>query len=150
MTGRTYRFFAGKVLYPFGFGLSYSRFEYAELTCGTPSPTAGQSLTIETKITNTGKIAGDEIAQCYVQRPNAPVRTPRFQLVGLKKLSFAARQSQTVQFVIDPADLAITFEDGSRKCIPGTVRIWVGGSSPDPGSTALGAAVSEPIEVRLA
>jgi beta-glucosidase len=150
MAGRTYRYFEGKVLYPFGFGLSYTRFEYGRLTCATSNPTAGEPVRIEAKITNTGKIAGEEIAQCYIQHQNAPTRTPRFQLVGIKKLSLAAGESQTVQFTIDPRDLAITFEDGSQKCIPGTVRVWIGGSSPDLVSTELGAAISEPIAFRLA
>jgi beta-glucosidase len=147
--GRTYRYFDGKVLFPFGFGLSYTRFESGKPVCVTAAPKVGEGLAIEAKIRNVGKRAGSEVAQCYIKYIDAPTRTPRYQLVGVKKILLKAGESKSVRFVIEPKDSEITFEDGLRRGFAGTVRVWVGGALPDAISVELGADVSEAIEVRL-
>ena len=69
MTNRTYRYFNGKPLYPFGYGLSYTKFSYTDLSVPTQSVAADQPVTADVTVTNTGQIAGDEVVQVYLKFP---------------------------------------------------------------------------------
>ena len=72
MEGRTYRYFKGTPLYPFGYGLSYTTFSYSDLKVPTEAVNAGDAASVEATVTNTGKIAGDEVAEVYLSFPNQP------------------------------------------------------------------------------
>jgi beta-glucosidase len=127
MKGRTYRYFGGQALYPFGYGLSYTRFSYGKARLPARVK-AGDPVEVAVEITNTGGRDGDEVAQVYVTRTDggAPIRSLRsFQRVYLK-----AGETKTVRFMLDPAALSVVDEKGVRRVSPGVARIWIGGGQP--------------------
>lgn len=129
MKNRTYRYFKGEVLYPFGYGLSYTTFSYGKLTMSSPEVKAGQSLLVEADITNTGKVKGDEVAELYLSypgRPNAPIRA----LKGFKRISLDVGATAHVHFELNPRDLSLVRDDGAREILSGTYNLYVGGSQP--------------------
>jgi beta-glucosidase len=130
MKGRTYRYFEGTPLYPFGYGLSYTTFSYSDLTLPASAITAGQPMAAEVTVTNTGKLAGDEVAQLYLSFPNvagAPIRALRaFQRVHLDP-----GQSQKVRFELKPRDLSMVSEAGKPIIPEGKYSMSVGGGQPN-------------------
>ncbi|HEY1987171.1 MAG TPA: glycoside hydrolase family 3 C-terminal domain-containing protein [Terracidiphilus sp.] len=132
MKGRTYRYFDGKPLYPFGYGLSYTTFTYGGLSVSKGAIKAGDPVTAEVTVTNTGKIAGDEVAQLYLSFPDvkgAPLRALRaFQRVHLD-----AGASQKVHFELKPRDLSMVTEAGEPVIPEGQYKVSVGGGQPGTG-----------------
>jgi beta-glucosidase len=127
MKGRTYRYFAGTPLYPFGYGLSYTRFSYSGLS--VPSELAGDALEVEATVTNIGKVAGDEVAQLYLgfpDEPGAPLRALR----GFQRVHLDAGASQKVRFELRPRDLSMVNEAGDPIIAKGDYTISVGGGQP--------------------
>jgi beta-glucosidase len=147
MEGRTYRFFEGKPLYSFGFGLSYTTFAYSGLTLDHDSLPSGEPLHIEATVTNTGPRAGAEVVQVYVRREQATVPVPVRELAGMRRVFLKPGESETVRFTLDAVRFVVFDEDGSSRVEPGSVTVSVGGSQPDETSLALGAAV--PVTARL-
>ena len=128
MKNRTYRYYTGTPLYPFGYGLSYTSFAYSNLKLSAKSARAGEPVTVEATVTNTGRSRGDEVAELYLtpSGPDAPVR----ELRGFKRISLAPGASSTVHFILDSRDLSTVAQDGSRAVIPGSYKIYLGGSQP--------------------
>lgn len=147
MAGRTYRFFSGVPLYPFGHGLSYTRFAYQAPQLAQPRLAAGQALSLQVDLHNAGGQAGDEVAQLYLQGPAAPGR-PRWALRGCQRVSLAAGQRQVLHFSLDARALSWVDAEGARWVEPGVHRLWVGGGQP--GTGAPGAWAELLIEGRLA
>nr|WP_231133152.1 glycoside hydrolase family 3 C-terminal domain-containing protein [Capillibacterium thermochitinicola] len=139
MMGRTYRYMQDEPLYPFGYGLSYTTFAYRQLAIDKTSFVIGQdqSVRVTVEVENTGPVAGDEVVQLYLKHLDATVVTPNFELQGFKRLSLAPGAKQTVEFVLQPRQLAVVDETGTFRLEPGTVRIYVGGRQPDARSRAL-------------
>ena len=138
MRGRTYRYFSGKPLYPFGYGLSYTTFSYSNLTVPTGAVQAGSPLVAEATVTNTGKLAGDEVAELYLSFPDvkgAPIRALRaFQRVHLDPGA-----STIVHFDLKPRDLSMVTETGEIVIPEGKFSVSIGGGQPDTGApTATG------------
>ncbi|WP_158913611.1 glycoside hydrolase family 3 C-terminal domain-containing protein [Caulobacter sp. S45] len=129
MKGRTYRYFTGKPLYPFGYGLSYTRFAYGKLTLSHPSIKAGEMLGVDAEITNTGAIAGDEIAQLYLAFPAVP-GAPLRALRAFSRLHLAPGETRSVHFDLNPRDLSSVTEAGDRVVASGTYVLTVGGGQP--------------------
>jgi len=130
MENRTYRYFTGKPLYGFGYGLSYTNFKYDQLKM--PSATAkGKKIIVSARITNTGKRDGEEVAELYVSHPGQKIKTPIRALKGFQRLFLKAGESKTVSFEITPQDLSVIDEEGVSKNIAGNIMISVGGSQPD-------------------
>lgn len=129
MQGRTYRYFKGKALFPFGYGLSYTTFDYAALKLPKKSR-ADKTVKVTVTVKNTGKIAGDEVVQLYVSHPDAKILTPIRALKGFKRVYLQPGGEQKVTFSLSPEDLACVDENGGRKVLPGAIGIYVGGSSP--------------------
>src|ERR1022692_4745223 len=100
MTNRTYRYFEGQPLYPFGYGLSYSKFEYSNLKLSTASLTAGDSLTAAADVKNASQRDGDEVVEIYLTFPKLP-GTPLRALRGFSRVHVAAGATQHVQFTLD-------------------------------------------------
>jgi len=129
MKGRIYRYFEGKPLYPFGYGLSYTTFSYRGLKLpGAIKP--GDPLTAEVTITNAGKRDGDEVAQLYLEFPHvagAPLRALR----GFKRVHLRAGESQTVQFELRDRDLSMVTEAGAPIIAKGKYSVSVGGGQPN-------------------
>jgi beta-glucosidase len=129
MQGRTYRYFEGKPLYPFGFGLSYTRFAYSNLKLPPGAVPAGEPVVAEVTITNTGKLAGDEVAQLYLTFPDvkgAPLRALR----AFQRIHLDPGQSQTVHFELKPRDLSMVSEAGEPIVAAGSYTVAVGGGQP--------------------
>ena len=132
MTGRTYRYFTGTPVYPFGYGLSYTSFAYAPLTV-TPAPGgAEQGLRVSTEVSNTGARAGDEVVQLYLNFPGRP-GVPRVALRGYRRVSLTPGERRMVTFDLSPRDLSAVGIDGAREVMVGNYRVTVGSGQPGTG-----------------
>ena len=130
MRGRTYRYFAGTPVYPFGHGLSYTRFAYGPLQLAPVGGDAGQGLRVGVDVRNAGGRAGDEIAQLYLDFPDIE-GLPRIALRGFQRVSLAPGESRRLEFELDPRDLSAGDVEGVRQVMPGRYRVWVGSGQPD-------------------
>jgi len=130
MKGRTYRYFKGDALYPFGYGLSYSNFNYSQLSL--PSIVkAGNKIPFTVKLTNTGKIAGEEVLQVYVSNKNKNIYAPIQSLKGFQRIYLKAGESKLVKLNLLPEDVSVVDENGAMKQLKGKVSISVGGGQPN-------------------
>jgi beta-glucosidase len=148
MKGRTYRYFTGQPLFPFGYGLSYSKFAYSNLKLSSSTVNAGDGLQVDADIRNTSGKAGDEVAQLYLIFPNLP-GAPLRALRGFQRVSIAPGQTQHVRFTLDSRDLSFVNEAGDRIVASGSYRIFVGGGQPGSGAAGLEARLSITREARL-
>jgi beta-glucosidase len=133
MANRTYRYFSGTPLYPFGFGLSYTRFSYSNLTLREQSVAAGQPVAAEATVTNVGHIPGDEVVQLYLRFP-AVKGAPLLALRGFERIHLDAGASRKVHFELKQRDLGIVTEDGSPIIAPGDYTVVIGGGQPHTGA----------------
>jgi beta-glucosidase len=139
MRGRTYRFAETEPLYPFGFGLGYGRPEYSPLMLGAARIAAGESVTVSTTLTNSGRAAVFETVQCYVRPPASWPGAPLATLVAFEKVAVPAGASMEVSFRI-PSDAFAQYDaDGGRVHVPGRYGLAVGSASPGARAQALGA-----------
>ena len=132
MAGRTYRYFRGTAVYPFGHGLSFTRFAYGPLKVSKQSADGTPRIQVSTEIRNVGDRAGDEVAQLYLQFPKAP-GTPRIALRGFRRLSLKPGQTQTVTFDLDARDLSSVTPEGTHTVLAGSYRVSLGSGQPGPG-----------------
>jgi beta-glucosidase len=130
MNNRTYRYFNGKPLYGFGFGLSYSNFKYEDLMVPAAIHT-GKPVTVSVKVTNTSKMDGEEVSELYLSHLGLKIKTPIRALKGFERNFIKAGQSKIVRFQLTPEDLSLTEENGHWTELHGKVMISVGGSQPD-------------------
>jgi beta-glucosidase len=130
MKGRTYRYFEGTPLYPFGYGLSYTTFAYSELTVPTRAVAAGNPVPVDVTVTNTGKLAGDEVAQLYLEFPNVP-GAPLRALRAFQRVHLDAGASQKLHFELQPRDLSMVTEAGVPIIAEGEYQVSVGGGQPN-------------------
>jgi len=137
MRGRTYRYFEGAPLYPFGYGLSYTTFSYSDLKVPGEAVNAGDPAKVEVTVTNTGKVAGDEVAELYLSFPNEP-GAPLRALRGFKRVHLEPGASQQVEFELKPRDLSMVSAAGEPEIVEGDYTVSVGGGQP--GTTAPGVA----------
>jgi beta-glucosidase len=128
MRGRTYRYFAGRPLYAFGFGLSYTSFAYRNLKVVPSSVKAGGSVKIESDLQNTGAMAGDEVVELYLTQPYQGSETPLRVLAGFKRVHLGPGQSTHVSLTIDPRSLSQVDQRGNRVIVPGLYAISLGGA----------------------
>jgi beta-glucosidase len=128
MANRTYRYFKGKPLYPFGYGLSYTNFAYSGLKT-LPSIKAGDTLRVDVTVKNTGARDGDAVAQLYLGFPNKP-GMPLQALRGISRVPLKAGESRQVHFDLSPRDLSSVTPEGERIVAPGTYSISVGNGKP--------------------
>ncbi len=138
MKGRTYRYFEGEALWPFGYGLSYTTFKYRGLTLTRTPINAGEPLDVAVTVTNSGKLAGDEVVQLYLKFPDvrgAPIRALR----GFRRLHLAPGASQKVEFHLGSRDLSMVTEAGEIMVARGKYTLSIGGGQPGTGAaTAAG------------
>ncbi len=131
MEGRTYRYFRGEPLYPFGHGLSYTTFEYGDLAVSRQQAAAGESVAITLRVTNTGPVAGDEVVQLYVHDEYTGCPRPVKELKGYARLALQPAESRTVTFHL-PVDHLSFYDGGPGLSLhPGKVAVMLGGSSHD-------------------
>jgi beta-glucosidase len=129
MKGRTYRYFAGEPLFPFGYGLSYTKFEYRDLALPREAR-AGEEIKISVVVQNSGKLAGDEVVQLYVKDVAASVPKPVLSLQGFRRVHLKPGEKQVVEFRLQPRQLAVLSEKAELVVEPGTFEITAGGVLP--------------------
>ncbi|MFP4367737.1 MAG: glycoside hydrolase family 3 C-terminal domain-containing protein [Bacteroidales bacterium] len=141
MEGRTYKYFKGEPLYEFGYGLSYSTFEYDNLVVPGQLP-AGEMLNVSVIVTNTGKMDGEEVVQLYLSFPDndmAPIQT----LQGFERVSLRAGETKNIKFSLDPEQMALYHEEYGLAVTEGPVMVSVGGKQPDDESIRSGNVVQK-------
>ncbi|MFZ0743420.1 MAG: glycoside hydrolase family 3 C-terminal domain-containing protein [Terracidiphilus sp.] len=129
MKGRTYRYFEGTPLYPFGYGLSYTTFSFDGLTVPNEAVNAGDPVTVGVTVTNTGKVAGDEVAELYLSFPNEP-GAPLRALRGFQRVHLEAGASEQVHFELKPRDMSMVSAAGEPIVPEGDYTVSVGGGQP--------------------
>ncbi len=132
MQNRTYRYFSGHPLYPFGYGLSYTTFSYSDLTLPKKAIHAGDPLTAEVTVTNTGTLEGDEVAELYLSFPNVP-GAPLRALRGFERVHLKPGESQKVRFEVKDRDLSMVSEAGEPMIAEGVYSVSIGGGQPNTG-----------------
>ncbi|MCR5417177.1 MAG: glycoside hydrolase family 3 C-terminal domain-containing protein [Pseudobutyrivibrio sp.] len=137
MNNRTYRYFKGTPLYPFGYGLGYSKIKYGKATIDKTSGNVGDSVKLSVDVENAGILQQKEIVQVYVKDMEASTRVPLWSLKKVKTITLSAGEKQTVDFEINPRDFAIIDEKGNCIIEPGEFKIAVGGQQPDARSEEL-------------
>ncbi len=133
MAGRTYRYFAGKPLYGFGYGLSYTTFGYSDVHPSQASVAAGKGVTVTATVANTGPVEGDEVAQLYLTPPANDQGLQR-SLVGFTRVHLKPGEHKSVSFDLTPRDLSTVDAFGARAQTAGQYGLFVGGAQPDTGS----------------
>lgn len=129
MYNRTYRYFNGVPLYPFGFGLSYTTFSYDSLRMPVKVK-KGKAVSVYAKVTNTGNVDGEEVVQLYVQHPGLERFAPHQELKGFQRVALKKGASAVIRFVLPADQLQVIYPDGASKQPDGKVNIIVGGLSP--------------------
>ena len=136
MKGRTYRYFQKEPLWPFGYGLSYTTFEYSGLMLPAAPIGPSAALNVRVTVTNTGKLEGDEVAQLYLKFPDvagAPIRALR----GFKRIHLKPGASQQVEFHLQGRDLSMVTDTGEIIVAQGKYQLSVGGGQPDTGAPSV-------------
>jgi len=134
--GRTYRYYTGKPIWGFGFGLSYTTFNYGPVKVSAESLKAAEvgnasstdPLTATVTVTNSGSVAGDEVVEAYLRTPQSD--GPLHSLVGFERINLPAGQSKNVTFTLDPRSLSSVDNDGNRAILPGKYTLTLGGAQP--------------------
>jgi beta-glucosidase len=129
MKNRTYRYFSGEPLYGFGYGLSYTTFEYSGLKLSNPQLQAGNPLDVEVDVKNTGKRDGDEVVELYISFPKV-AGTPLKALRGFRRVHLKSGEQQHVKLTLGARDLSYVNEAGDRYVGAGDYVITVGGGQP--------------------
>jgi beta-glucosidase len=135
MKGRTYRYFSGAPLYPFGHGLSYSRFTYASLALPKKAP-VGAPVAVSVEVRNAGTMAADEVVQLYVTDVEASGPVPIRALKAFRRVSLRPGERRAVRFSLDERAFSLVGPDGRRVVEPGRFTIAVGGKQPGLAGTA--------------
>jgi beta-glucosidase len=135
MTGRTYRYFTGEPLYPFGHGLSYASFSYAKLDAPATAA-AGASVAVSVEVKNVGRVAADEVVQVYVSAESPAPGAPLRSLKGFERVTLAPGEARTVRVTLDERAFSSVGEDGRRTVRPGRYAVAVGGKQPGLKGTA--------------
>jgi beta-glucosidase len=128
LKGRTYRYFTGKPLWGFGYGLSYSTFLYSPVKLSTETLKAGDPLTATVTVTNTGAMGGDEVVEAYLKTPQAD--GPIQSLVAFQRITLAPGDSKEVAISIDPRSLSSVDDHGDRTILAGKYSLTLGGAQP--------------------
>lgn len=147
MTGRTYRYFQGTPLYPFGYGLSYTTFVYSDLEIPAKAD-AGSEVRVKVTVTNTGKMTGDEVVQLYITDEKASSPRPVRQLEGFDRITLKPGESRIVEFTLKPEQFSIINARNKRVIEPGWFTVSIGGGQPVSG-TVSGAEAPPVVTARL-
>jgi len=129
LSAQTYRYFKGEPLYPFGFGLSYTSFAYENLKIKNEFK-VGDSVHVSVKVKNTGKVAGDEVAQLYLANQNKSIDRVIHSLKGFKRVHLNPGESTTLEFILRPNDFSVFNRKNEREILPGKFEIFLGGGQP--------------------
>ena len=139
MKGRTYRYMTEEPLYPFGFGLSYSCFEYSDLQLDKTELAPGDSLNVSVTVRNSGGHDSAEVVQFYLSALQASTIVPLHHLVGFERVFLKAGESRSVNLTVTPEMMSFYNDDGKLTLEPGEFRLEIGGCSPGKRGQELGA-----------
>jgi beta-glucosidase len=128
LKGRTYRYFTGKPLWGFGYGLSYSTFKYGPVKLSAAAVKAGDPVSATVTVTNASTIPGDEVVEAYVKTPQAG--GPIHSLAGFQRVSLAAGETKEVTLTLDPRSLSSVDDKGNRSILAGKYLLSLGGAQP--------------------
>jgi beta-glucosidase len=137
MKGRTYRYAEKTPLYPFGYGLSYTKFAYRDIAVSGARARTGETVTVSATVENVGQCESDEVVQLYVKDLEASCAVPLHDLRGFARVRLGPGEMHTVSFDLTPRDLTLVNDAGKRVLEPGRFRAFIGGSQPDPRSAEL-------------
>lgn len=140
MEGRTYKYMTQEPLFPFGFGLSYTTFEYSDIKISDDKIKDDENLTVECIVKNTGKKAGEEVVQLYLTDLEASVRTPLYSLYGVQRVNLKSGEQTTVKFTLTPEMYQLVDNEGNIKIESGDFKVTIAGALPGKRSLELGAA----------
>jgi beta-glucosidase len=129
MNNRTYRYFTGEALYPFGYGLSYTTFKYEQLKIPA-NATKGNNIVVSARVTNTGRMDGEEVVQLYISHEGINGKAPIRSLKGFRRIALEAGESKTVQFDLTPEQLSLTDQEGLMYQPKGKIIVSIGGGQP--------------------
>lgn len=138
MQGRTYKYMDHNIMFPFGYGLTYSDVDYTEAEIVNPKRKKDQSLQVRATLKNSSNREVEEVAQVYITAPKAGIETPLATLIGFKRVKLAPQTIQTVDFTIEPEKLEMVQEDGSSKLLKGEYTLHFSGGAPGKRSDELG------------
>ena len=130
MIGRTYRYFDEELIYPFGYGLSFTEFVYNNLEISPNEINEEDSIKITVDIKNIGKYSGDEVAQVYVSRKDLGFRVPKHELKAFKRILIERDEIKTVSFILKSSNLFSVNKEGKFVFPPGEITFYVGGCQP--------------------
>ncbi len=130
MDGRTYRYFDGEVLYPFGYGLSFTTFQTFDLSLSHDHLSGPDIVHVNCRVRNTGQVAGDEVVQIYLRDEAASFPIPRHSLVGFRRVRLAPGSETSLKFEIQPEQLACMDDNGRWLVEPGDFIVFAGGGQP--------------------
>lgn len=131
MKERTYRYLTKEPLYPFGFGLSFTKFDYSDLSLSAKDIQTGNDIEASVMVKNIGQVPSDEVVQLYLKDEQASVRVSRWQLRGVKRLHLNPGEKQNISFVITARQMALITYEGKCVLEPGMFKVFLGGSQPD-------------------
>jgi len=137
MENRTYRYMKQEALYPFGYGLSYTRFEYSDLKLSSAKINRNSNINASVSVKNAGDIASDEIVQIYLKDVEASCRVPHHHLCGVKRINLSPGEDTVIEFLIPADKMAFINEEGNSVLEPGLFEVYIGGSQPDKRSESL-------------
>lgn len=138
MKGRTYRYMEEEPEFTFGFGLSYTTYEYSNIRLSTEKMNSTMNIEVMADVKNTGEVEGEEVVQLYITDLEASEMTPLCALKGFQRLKLKPGETKTAKFDILPGMLELVTEKGETISEPGRFRVSVWGASPSPRSIALG------------
>jgi beta-glucosidase len=148
MKGRTYRYLEREPLYPFGYGLSYAKFEYRAARLSNRRIRPGDSVEVSAEVGNVSAREGDEVVQLYVEDLEASCVVPVRELRGFERVTLEPGEWRPVNFTLRPRDLSLIDDNGKRVLEPGRFRLTIGGSQPDSRSIELSGGRA-PLELEL-
>lgn len=132
MKGRTYRYFNKPVLYPFGYGLSYTCFDYSDLALSKKQIKIGEEIECRVKVANIGAFDSDEVIQLYLKDNETSVTAPKYQLKGFCRVFLKSGESKMISFTLKPQDMELVLNSGERVIEKGDFTVYIGGSQPTP------------------
>ncbi len=147
MQGRTYRYFKGEALYPFGYGLSYTTFKYDGLKLPVVAAKE-KNLALSVRVTNTGSVSGEEVVQLYVSHQNGNGIKPIRALKGFKRISLKPGESKIISFTLTPEQLSIVNAEGKLYMPKGKMTISIGGGQPGIKNKTTSSVISKTVTIQ--